>query len=130
MGRMTNLIDELTRLITKQGLNVRAEGEDVRIARAATQAIIPTGNVPPDTTTDEHLLVRALTVITAYEDCEDFLDWCDEFGYDPADTSRLDEFKAVGEGIANFQALIGEERLSELGMALRIGQAINMARPR
>ncbi|GJL97246.1 MAG: hypothetical protein DHS20C06_10630 [Hyphobacterium sp.] len=127
---MTSLIDEMTRLITKQGLNVRAEGENVRIARAATQAIIPTGSVPPDTATDEHLLVRALTVITAYEDCEDFLDWCDEFGYDPADAARLDEFKAIGAGIANFQTLIGAERLSKLGMALRIGQAIDMARPR
>jgi len=127
---MTNFIDELTRLITKQGLNVRADGEDVRIARAAFQAIIPTGSVPPDETTDEQLLVRALTVITAYEDCEDFLDWCDEFGYDAADAARLDEFKSIGEGIANFQALIGAERLSELGMGLRIGQAINMARPR
>lgn len=127
---MTNLIDELTRLITKQGLNVRAEGENIRIARAATQAIIPTGGEPPDMDTDEQLLVRALTVITAYEDCDDFPDWCDEFGHDPADARRLDEFKQIGEGIARFQALIGEEKLSELGMAFRIGQAINRARPR
>ena len=82
---MTNLFDELTRLITKQGLNVYAEGEATIIQRTATRAVIPTGSTPPDNATPEQLLVRAL---------------------------------------------IGEERLSELGMMLRIGQAISLARPR
>jgi len=127
---MTHLIDELTRLIAKQGLNVRAEDENVRIARAAIQAVIPTGSTLPANADDAQLLLRALTVITTWEDCEDFLDWCDEYGHDPADTARLDEFKTIGEGVAGFQALIGADKLSELAMALRIGQAISRARPR
>ena len=127
---MTNLHEELTRLITKQGLDVYADGEATIIHRAATKAVIPTGGTPPDDATPEHLLVRALIVITTYEDSEDFLDWCDEFGYSASDPTHLSDFKSIGEGIANFQALIGEERLSELGMLLRIGQAISLARPR
>ena len=127
---MTNLFDELTRLITKQGLNVYAEGEATIIQRTATRAVIPTGSTPPDNATSEQLLVRALIVITTYEDSEDFLDWCSEFGYSTSDPGHLADFKSIGEGIANFRALIGEERLSELGMMLRIGQAISLARPR
>jgi len=127
---MTNLFDELTRLITKQGLNVYAEGEATIIQRTATRAVIPTGSTPPDNATPEQLLVRALIVITTYEDSEDFLDWCSEFGYSTSDPGHLADFKSIGEGIANFRALIGEERLSELGMMLRIGQAISLARPR
>lgn len=127
---MTNLFDELTRLISKQGLSVYAEGEATIIQRAATRAVIPTGSTPPDEATPEQLLVRALIVITTYEDSEDFLDWCSEFGYSASDPGHLADFKSIGASIASIQALIGEERLSELGMLLRIGQAISLARPR
>ncbi len=127
---MTNLLDELTRLITEQGLNVYAEGETVIIHRAATKAVIPTGSIPPDNAAAGQLLVRALIVITMYEDSEDFLDWCSEFGYSASDPAHLADFKSIGEGMAGFQSLIGEERLSGLGMLLRIGQAITLARPR
>lgn len=127
---MPDLLDELSRVITKQGLNVRFEGENVRIARAATQAIIPTGSVPPAGTTGDQLLVRALIAVTLYDDCEDFLDWCDELGYSASEPKRLDEFKAISVGMTNLQALIGADCLSELCMALRTGQAIHMARPR
>ncbi|WP_109259827.1 hypothetical protein [Hyphobacterium indicum] len=127
---MPDLSDELGRLISEQDLEVRCEGENVWIEGPARAAVIPTGSVPPDGLTDTQLLIRALTAITIYNDCEDFLDWCDEFGYPAGAPGRLDEFKAIGTGLANLQALVGADRVSELCMALRIGQAIHMARPR
>jgi len=122
--------------ITAHGLKLEIAGEtplatSIIVSNAqGRQAIIPDrwgGLVDP---TPEALLERVISIVTDYDVCDDFLDWCDEFDLDASNPTELESFKAIGSGLSDLQAMIGAGEVSGLIGGLQIAQAIGNARPR
>lgn len=124
------MMEEIRDTIARRGLNVRQSGNAIRIARAALIAKIPIWGRPMDDPTPDNLFRQALVILAGFEDCEDFADWCDEYGFDPSDPEIQQRFEAMRMARDTFVELIGEERYLRLCGALAMSQAINMARPR
>jgi hypothetical protein len=127
---MSALFSEIRDTIARRGLNVRQSEDGIRIARAAMIAKIPVWGRPMDDPTTEYLFHQALVILAGFEGCEDYADWCDEYGFDPYDQAMQQRFDAIRTARDALVELIGEERFLRLCGALAISQAINMARPR
>jgi len=122
--------------IAKHELTVERIGASAMEARIVihnnqgVRAVIPDRWDAPADPAQENLLERAISILTDYTISEDFLDWCDDFDIDPAQSAELDHYKAIGSGLADLQAMIGDRDVSGLIGGLQIAQALGNAMPR
>ncbi len=84
----------------------------------------PPGDGPPEIED----AVRYLGAVAAeYEDCDDILEWADEFGLDPGHLDTRDAYDALGRITRDLWRLVGDEMYDELRYGMEIEQAIDMA---
>lgn len=84
----------------------------------------PSGEGPPaieDT-------VRYLGAVAAeYEECDDVLEWADEYGFDPRHIDTRNAFDALARLNRDLWRLVGDPMYDELRMGIAIEQAVDMA---
>ena len=84
----------------------------------------PSGEGPPaieDT-------VRYLGAVAAeYEECDDVLEWADEYGFDSGHIDTRNAFDALARLNRDLWRLVGDPMYDELRMGIAIEQAVDMA---
>jgi len=84
----------------------------------------PVGEGPPrieDT-------VRYLGAVAAeYEECDDVLEWADEYGFDPGHLDTRNAFDALARLTRDLWRLVGDPMYDELHQGIAIEQAVDMA---
>ena len=73
------------------------------------------------------LLYVAMVTIQFYDECDDFLEWCDEHELDPSNRRALDDFQALGADIIRLSDMIGDSMFMEIRQNIAMGQAIGIA---
>ena len=68
------------------------------------------------------------TRVQAVEDTDDFLEWADDYGHDPADPKALSAYRDYVADIDDLKRILGVEGYDNLLTGLAIDQAITRAR--
>lgn len=122
-----SLIDQIQICIDNCALDISKVNDAIVFQSAGRSATIPIWGATPRTPSPAVYVHQALIVIETYNNCDDFLDWCAEYGWSPADLSRLELFKMIGSGCADLEAMIGADQLEILIRGLSLHQATEIA---
>ncbi len=122
-------------MMERDGVNVVVsdeiiEGEDwpsLLFTRDDDQVTMPCRDINPDKTTPLDLMIAAFHAIQHFEECDDFLEWADEYELDAGSNMVWNEFRELDAAQWQVQDLIGEEVFRTLMTGMFIEQAINMA---
>lgn len=88
--------------------------------------IVLRGRVRPDAEADE-LFYHILHYFQLYDECDDIIEWAEEYGLAPGDGLVLQEFGDLNDAYRDFNILIGDARYQDMQMQLSIDQAIGGA---
>ena len=124
-----SLIDQIGVCIDKGALDISRVKDTIVFQSAAKTAAIPIWGKPPSAPSPVIYFHQALIVIETYDNSEDVLDWCREYGWSPSEPEKLARFKAIGDGRADLESLIGSDQLDTLILGVSLHQAIETARP-
>ena len=101
----------------------------IRVGDAVVDLPIMPSDHWPDPADRHAWLMRILWSCEGYENCDDFLDWCDEYGHDPAMPNLTTFYGDLGRACDTLRLAWGEDTYFGAQFELHIGMAIARARP-
>jgi hypothetical protein len=72
------------------------------------------------------LLYTALITVQVYNECDDFLDWCDELELEAVSSAALNDFRAMDRAIRTLTEMVGPA-WGDITLRIAMGQAIAKA---
>ena len=73
-------------------------------------------------------IIRILLSCSGYEMCEDYLDWCDEYGHDKGAPNLTTFYGDLDRACTGLRLALGEDVYRGLLLEMEIGIAIDRAR--
>ena len=127
--------DDLSEMMESHGIDVAVSdevvaGEDwpsVIVSRDDDQVTMPCRTIRPEHTTPLDLMIATFEAIQGFEECDDFLEWAEDYDLDVGSNMVWNEFRALDAAQWQVQDLIGEDVFRKLMTGMVIEQAINMA---